>query len=245
MKHFDKIIYVIVIVLCCYFGYQTKVTSVKTQEKYIEEFEKNLTVTKEGGKSFSLALQPVGVLYVPDINLSLAVFNNSSESAISNGAGLIQGTGTLKNEKDNSVITAHNGDPSKDLFINLTKLKVGNKFYMKLKDGKTYEYEVFDTREVSPVEEYKQFLKPENGDTYVTLRTCTPIGINDKRFLATGKLIGEASIVPQGKGMMISLFEWGLIVIALGSGILLVLSIRNDIKKKKKGVVADAKADSS
>lgn len=116
---------------------------------------------------------------------------------------------------------------------------------MKLKDGKTYEYEVIDTREVSPVEEYKQFLKPEDGDTYVTLRTCTPIGINDKRFLATGKLIGEASIVPQGKGMMISLFEWGLIVIALGSGILLVLSIRNDIKKKKKGVVADAKADNS
>lgn len=83
--------------LCCYFGYQTKVTSVKTQEKYIEEFEKNLTVTKEGGKSFSLALQPVGVLHVPDINLSLAVFNNSSESAISNGAGLIQGNNLLQN----------------------------------------------------------------------------------------------------------------------------------------------------
>ena len=236
-KHFDKIIYVMVIVLCCYFGYQTRVASVVAQEKYIEEFEKNLNVAKEGGKPFSLSLQPVGVLYVPDINLSLAVFNNASEAAISNGAGLIQGTGTLKNEKDNSVITAHNGDPSKDLFINLTKLRVGNKFYMKLKDGKTYEYEVIDTREVSPVEENKQFLKPENGDTYVTLRTCTPIGINDKRFLATGKLIGEASIVPQGKGLMISLFEWGLILIALSSGILLVLSIRNDYKKKKEGCI--------
>lgn len=56
-----------------------------------------MTVTKEGGKSFSLALQPVGVLYVPDINLSLAVFNNSSESAISNGAGLIQGNNLLQN----------------------------------------------------------------------------------------------------------------------------------------------------
>lgn len=56
-----------------------------------------MTVTKEGGKSFSLALQPVGVLYVPDINLSLAVFNNASEAAISNGAGLIQGNNLLQN----------------------------------------------------------------------------------------------------------------------------------------------------
>lgn len=243
-KHFDKIIYVLVFVLCCYFGYQTRVVAVQAQQKYIEEFENSLKVAKEEGKPFSLALQPVGVLYIPDIKLTLAVFNNAGEAAISNGAGLIQGTGTLKNEKDNSVVTSHNGDPSRDLFINLPKIKVGNKFYMKLKDGKTYEYEVIDTREVSPVEEHKQFLKPEKGDTYVTLRTCTPIGINDKRFLATGKLIGEANLVPQSSGIMLSLFEWGLLAIGLSSVVLLVNSIRVDYRRKR-GVVADAKEISS
>lgn len=244
-KYFDKIVYVLVIVLCCYFGYQTRVVSVKAQQEYINNFENSLKVEKEKGKPFSLALQPIGVLYVPDIKLTLAVFNNAGESAISKGAGLIQGTGTLKNESDNSVVTSHNGDPSSDLFINLPKLKVGNKFYMKLKDGKTYEYEVIDTKEVSPVEEHKQFLKPKEGESYVTLRTCTPVGINDKRFLATGKLLGEANIVPQSTGFMLSIFEWGLLIIGLSTVVLLINSFRVDYRKKKRGVVADAKADNS
>lgn len=86
-KHFDKLMYVLIILACCYFGYQTRVAGVALQQQYVQEFENNLTVAKEDDKPFSLALQPVGVLYVPDVKLTIAVFNNASESAISNGAG--------------------------------------------------------------------------------------------------------------------------------------------------------------
>ena len=138
-KHLDKIIYILVLLVCCYFGYQTRIASVVAQNNYISEFEKNLEIEKEEGKPFSVSLKTIGVLYVPDIKLTLAVFNNAGEAAISHGCGLIQGTGTLENNHDNSVVTSHNGDPSSDLFINLPKIKVGNKFYIKMKDGKIYE----------------------------------------------------------------------------------------------------------
>lgn len=228
-KHFDKIVYVIVIAICCYFGYKTKIANVAEQKELIEQFEKQLSLPEKGNKPFSVSLRTIGVLYVPKIHLSIPIFDNAGEAAISTGCGLIQGTGTLQNNYDNSVVTSHNGDPSSDLFINVPKLVKGDKFYTKLKDGKTYEYEIIDTREVSPVDELKEFLKPEDN-SYITLRTCTPIGINSKRFLATGKLVGEAS-APTITGSTLSLFDYGLIVIALVSGALLVLSIRRDRKQ--------------
>lgn len=231
-KNLSKIIYLVVILLCGYFFYHSKITEVKNQQKYIEEFEKN-EVSKAKDKPFSLALRPIGILYVPEINLIISVFDNASENSISKGAGLIRGTGTLKNEHDNSVLTSHNGDSGKDLFINVPKLKVNNKFYLKLIDKKIYEYNIINTVEVSPLDEEKNFLKPKDNETYVTLRTCTPIGINDKRFLATGNLIGEVDSIPKGK-FTLSLYEKSLIFISLISILLIILNIRKDLKQYAK-----------
>ena len=90
-----------------------------------------------------------------------------------------------------------------------------------------------NTVEVSPLDEEKNFLKPKDNETYVTLRTCTPIGINDKRFLATGNLIGEVDSIPKGK-FTLSLYEKSLIFISLISILLIILDIRKDLKQYAK-----------
>lgn len=225
IKHIDKLIYIVVILFCGYFSYQTRYVNVHIQENTIKQFEAQFDVEREK-KPFSLqdANQTViGVLYVPSIHLKTSIFDNAEEYAISNGAGLIRGTGTLQNEIDNSVITAHNGDPSKDLFINIPKLKKNDEFFLKLTDGKIYKYRVFDIREVSPVGELEQLIEPTDK-SIVTLRTCTPIGINNKRFLAAGEFVSQVETEPSTSGITISLFEYGLIFISLISIILLIKS---------------------
>lgn len=230
-KWIDKVIYIAVIILCGYFGYTTKVVNVAEQKQIIQQFESNLQEPEKGDQPFSVSLRTIGVLYVPKIHLSIPIFDNAGEAAISSGSGLIKGTGTLQNQIENSVITSHNGDPSRDLFINVPKLSVGDRFYVKLKDGKTYQYEIIDTREVSPVGEHEQLLKPE-FDSYVTLRTCTPIGINSHRFHATGKLLGEAT-QPEIKGFTLSIFDYGLMVIGSFSFLLLISSFYQDKKSNR------------
>ena len=119
IKHIDKLVYIVVILVCGYFAYQTRYVNTHIQENTIKQFEAQFDVEREK-KPFSLQdsnQTVIGVLYVPSIHLKTSIFDNAEEYAISNGAGLIRGTGTLKNEIDNSVITAHNGDPSKDKSI--------------------------------------------------------------------------------------------------------------------------------
>lgn len=239
-KHLDKIIFLTVISIYLYTIFEMRVTERNRQNELISKFESNFEIQedKNEGDVFSVKkalLETIGVLYVPDIDLKMAVFSNAGEAALNEGAGLIVGTGNLiPYENSNSVITSHNGDSLKDLFINVPKLKAGDHFYIKNRDSKIYKYEVFDTRDVSPINEFEKILQPKADESYVTLRTCTPIGINSHRFLATGKLIEEVETIPNSS-FTLSLFEIGLIAIATIALILLLISIiKKDDQKENK-----------
>lgn len=233
-NNFSRILYIIVIIACVYFLYNTKVKSKIESSKEIEKFEQNLEIKDNKDKSVvdlsELDLNMVGVLYVPKIDLTIPVYDSTSEEALSKGVGIIEGTGDLLSENTNTVLTSHNGDSKRELFINLDKLKVGDTFYTKNEKNVISKYEVDSIKTVLPTEEENYWIK--DGNTRVTLRTCTPAGINSHRLLVSGINVEyNSNIIPKGK-LTLSNFELSLVVIGSLSIILLLLSfIRHRDKK--------------
>ena len=86
-----------------------------------------------------------------------------------------------------AVIAGHTGLPTAALFTHLTDLKEGDIFLIRVL-GETHRYEIDSIRVVWPEEE-SAYLGVENGQDLVTLYTCTPYGINDRRLLVRGRRI--------------------------------------------------------
>lgn len=240
LRLISKLILLGVIFLSLLPVYQVQVVSKKQQEKIIEKFYSNFDLSKETKQPSNtdeidigkLALVTKGVLYIPDIDLKVPVYEGTSEKAISEGTGIINGTGDLTGELGiNPVITAHNGLANKNLFLNLEKLKIGDVYYIKTDKDTTLQYEVVDIKVVSPINELKTFLIDENV-SYTTLRTCTPTGVNTHRLHVTGKLVEFSGEMESPKFVM-SNFEYICIALSVTSFVILLVLIIGDIKEKK------------
>lgn len=225
----DKAIYALIILLCLFFLWSSKINTPRQQQADIANYFTQ-EVTQDNSHGFNMKLHPIGVLLVPKINLELLIYDNSSEEAITHGAGLIQGSGQLKHEQTNSILTAHNGDPLNDLFINVPTLKAGDNFYIKHKDKTIDKYTVFDTKTVSPIDELKQYIIPTENETFVTLRTCVPIGINSQRFLATGNFQGNVKTVEESK-QALSLVDYAIALVIFVNVGLIIWSFESDRKR--------------
>lgn len=173
-------------------------------------------------------------LSIPSIGLNTTIYDNSLEKSLNNGCGIIEGTGDILDTKNqNTILTSHNGSSVKDLFTNLEKMNVNDKFYIKATDNKIREYTIIDKRVVSPASELQYFKKPNKDEKYITLRTCTPTGINSHRLHVLGVFNKEIKKIPSPK-FILSKFEVFLIVILIIALILLIKNIVEDIKLKKK-----------
>lgn len=162
-------------------------------EETIEKFEKQLK--EDDGDSSSVNLdavenenQIIGILYVPKINVILPIYNNTSEYALSNGAGILREFGKPYGENGtHPVLTSHAGLED-GLFTNLFELENGDSFYIKDDTGKYNKYEVFKTDEILPTD-YSKFIV-ENDKSLVTLLTCTSVtGFNSHRLLKHGQKV--------------------------------------------------------
>lgn len=212
MKGQAKAIYSLVMLVCLGLLFYSHVLVPQQQASEIQDFF-NQEVNKASDGTFHMDRQPIGVLSVPKIGLRLIIYNNAGESALSHGAGLVPGMSPL-GEVGHAVLTAHNGDPTKDLFMKVPKLQKGDSFYIQLKDGPIYQYDIFQTQTVSPVNEFTHYTVSHH-DKLVTLRTCVPIGINSDRFLATGKEVGTVDTITEKPRVVLSVVDWGLILICL------------------------------
>lgn len=124
---------------------------------------------------------------IPAIGVDLPIYHGTSDAALLEGAGHLQGTSLPVGGKDtHSVITAHRGLADAAMFTELDKVKKGDRIILTT-FGKVLTYEIFDTRVVEP--EDTTTLRQEAGRDLVTLVTCTPLGINTHRILVTGKRI--------------------------------------------------------
>lgn len=133
----------------------------------------------------------LGFVEIPKIKVKLPIFHGTSEDALNNGAGHIQGTTFPIGEKSsNAVITAHTGSPRQKFFTDLTKVKKGNYFYIDVLN-KDMCYKVVSKKIILP--ENIKYLDYEEGKDRVTLYTCYPYGVNTHRLV----IVGERSEFPQ------------------------------------------------
>lgn len=140
--------------------------------------------------------KPLALISIPKIDVELPVFANTNDETLDKYAGLVNGTDVPMGKKgQHSLITAHRGLPGAQLFTDLPRLKLGDRFYLKNSYGlMTYEIDKIQTIKPTGID----VLKTKNNKNQVTLMTCTPYMINTHRLLVTGHRVkNEMRSVPK------------------------------------------------
>ena len=121
---------------------------------------------------------------IPTVNVYLPVYYGASDEALSKGCGFIENTSLpVGGESTHAVISGHTGLPTAEMFTNLDRISVGEVFYIHVLD-QVLAYKVNKIIVVHPSDVTDLAIVP--GEDLVTLITCTPYGINDKRLLVRG-----------------------------------------------------------
>lgn len=211
---------------------QDRVIQKNDTEQLIEDF---FAVEKKGDIADTV-LEMQGVLYIPNIDVKLPVYTETSEHALSRGVGIIRGTGTLAPEPDKiPILTSHNGSNTSRLLVNLEKVKLGDFFYSRTEDNTVRKYEVVDIREIEPINELDNMYRPTNdGNSYVAIRTCTPVNVNTHRLIVTGKEV-EFDYMPE-PDLVFSQYEIVMFSVGMTALILLIISFVLDFKEARREV---------
>jgi LPXTG-site transpeptidase (sortase) family protein len=136
-----------------------------------------------------------------DLNVSPNVESGVEEvydQVLTEGLAHFSGTSLPISQRDthNIVIYGHSSagdyyERTKDpaaAFSRLSKIRYGDEIEVNI-DGKTYKYKFIKGKTVEAND--LSILEGQRGQKYLTLFTCYPNGNNDKRFVATARLIEE------------------------------------------------------
>ncbi|MFL6061827.1 MAG: class C sortase [Marmoricola sp.] len=168
----------------------------------------------------------IGVLAVPHIGVSLPIYHGTGSLALERGLGHLYGTSLpVGGAGTHAVLAGHSGIAGVTLFSRLNDVRLGDSFTVTVLD-QTLTYQVDQIRTVLPSE--TQDLRPVVGKDFVTLLTCTPIGVNTHRLLVRGIRVPTPSdsLGPEflhgggGPG-----FPWWAVEAAAGLLLLLVLTV--------------------
>ncbi len=158
-------------------------------------------------------------LRMPSIDVDLPIYHGTSDETLLRGIGHLEGSSLPIGGADtHSVLTAHRGLAQAEMFTNLDKVGVGDRFTIEV-FGEVLTYEVRETKVVDPEE--TDSLHAVSGEDLVTLVTCTPLGINSQRILVTGERVTPTpieDIEAAGEGPTIPGFPWWAVV--YGGGLL-------------------------
>ena len=126
----------------------------------------------------------MGSIQIPKINVSLPVYHGVDSVVLSKGVGHMPQTAfPIGGSGNHAVLTGHTGLPTAELFTDLTKMELGDLFYINILEG-TIAYQVDQIKVVLPHETGDLLAVP--GKDYCSLVTCTPYGINSHRLLVRG-----------------------------------------------------------
>lgn len=128
----------------------------------------------------------VGRIDIPRLNLSVVVFEGTSEETLARGVGHLPGSAG-PGERGNLVLAGHRDT----FFRELRNIRQGDEVNIKGPQGE-FEYQVESTAIVEP--DQTEVLKPSNGAT-LTLITCYPfryIGNAPQRFIVRATKVGGA-----------------------------------------------------
>lgn len=126
-------------------------------------------------------------LKIPSIDVDLPIFHGTGGEVLEHGVGHLEGTAVpVGGASTHSVLTAHRGLATAELFTHLDRVQLDDTFTVEV-FGEVLTYRVVDTQVVEPTE--TQSLLPVQGDDLITLVTCTPLGVNSHRILVTGERV--------------------------------------------------------
>lgn len=158
-------------------------------------------------------------LRIPGIHVDLPIYHGTSDETLMRGIGHLEGSSLPIGGADtHSVLTAHRGLAQAEMFTNLDKVGVGDRFTVEV-FGEVLTYEVRETKVVDP--EDTDSLHAVAGEDLVTLVTCTPLGINSQRILVTAERVTPTpieDIEAAGEDPAIPGFPWWAVL--YGSGLL-------------------------
>ena len=170
----------------------------KAAEAYnreIAEEQKRQSFTYRGGTATDNAYDSVlttengistmAFIDIPKINVYLPISHGTKTNELEFQIGHLYGTSLpVGGQSTHCVIAGHTGLKTADLFTNLTKMEIGDKFKIHVL-GEALVYQVDNINVVLPEDE-DPYLQVVDGQDYVTLYTCTPYGVNDHRLLVRG-----------------------------------------------------------
>ena len=135
----------------------------------------------------------IGHVEIPKIDTDIPIYAGTVEDVLQKGAGHLEGTSLpVGGSSTHTVITAHSGLPTAKLFTDLSKLRVGDKFFIH-NLSRVLAYEVDQIKTVEPSNFSDLLITPHKD--YATLLTCTPIMINTHRLLVRGHTT-HMSLIP-------------------------------------------------
>lgn len=155
--------------------------------KAVPEYKKQLITDKD---------KVIAYLSIPQIKITnIPVYSGDSEETLAAGVGHIPQTSLpIGGENTHAVLSAHSGHINNTLFSDLEDLKMKDVFYIHVLD-QTLKYEIFERKIVNP--EDTDAINVIPGKDLVTLVTCWPTGINNKRLLVTGRRVATNTMTPQ------------------------------------------------
>ena len=122
---------------------------------------------------------------VPSQGIYLPVYFGTDKDVLERGCGWLENTSLpVGGSSTHSVISGHTGLPNAEMFTKLDMVQKGDLFYIHVLND-TLVYQVESIEAVQPNRTELLTIVPDKD--YVTLLTCTPYGINDKRLLVRGE----------------------------------------------------------
>ena len=126
----------------------------------------------------------LGYITIPKIDVNLPIYEGTGYDVLTHGIGHLSETSyPLGGESTHSALSGHRGLAEAELFTNLDKLVLGDRFYLHILD-EVLAYQVDQVLVVEP--DQVEALEIVEGEDLCTLVTCTPIGINSHRLLVRG-----------------------------------------------------------
>lgn len=127
----------------------------------------------------------IGYVEIPAIGVNLPIYHGTEESTLDRGVGHLLGSSLpVGGTGTHCVLTGHSGLAGQKMFSDLSLLKEGDIFFLRVL-GQALAYKVVEIYTVLPEDTGK--LTIDAGRDLCTLVTCTPYGVNSHRLLIRGE----------------------------------------------------------
>lgn len=126
----------------------------------------------------------MGYVEIPKIDVLLPIYHGVGSDILTKGIGHLPETSLpVGGESTHCVLAGHSGMSNARLFTDLTKLNEGDAFIIHVYNRDLC-YTVDQIKKAAPTD--TSDLQIVDGEDFVTLVTCVPVGVNSHRLLVRG-----------------------------------------------------------